>query len=64
MLINKLFAHENPVLSVRTILWRAWRNILAAAILQQDFPTLLSAKKQISWKLDFHVWRVHDELWS
>ena len=54
-----LFAHENLAFRVRDILWRVRRKILAIVILQQGFPTQLSAKKRVHWMLNFHVRRVY-----
>ncbi len=56
---NILFAHENLACSVRDILWRVRRETLAVVVvLQQGFPTQLSAKKRMHRMLSFHVRRV------
>ncbi len=54
-----LFAHENLAFRIRDFLWRVRRGILAVVILQQGFPTQLSAKKCVYWMLNFHVRRVY-----
>ncbi len=40
-----LFAHENLAFRASDFLWRVRRKTLAVVILQQGFPTQLSAKK-------------------
>ncbi len=60
-LYSLLFAHENLAFRIRDFLWRARREILAVVILQQGFPTQLSAKKRVYWMLNFHVRRVSIE---
>ncbi len=56
--MNILFAHENLAFCVRDILWKVRRETLAVVVLQQGFPTQLSAKKRVHRMLNFHVWRV------
>ncbi len=60
MVIHILFAHENLACCVRDLLWRVRRETLAVVVLQQGFPTQLSAKKRVHNMLSFHVRRVYN----
>jgi hypothetical protein len=48
-----LSAHENLAFCVRDLLWKVRREILAVVVLQQGFPTQLSAKKRVYRMLNF-----------
>ncbi len=57
-----LFAHENLAFCVRDLLCKVRRKTLAVVVLQQDFPTQLSAKKRVVHRmLNFHVRRVYSK---
>ncbi len=49
---------------MRDILWKVRRETLAVVVLQQGFPTQLSAEKRVHKMLDFHVRRVYYQFYG